>query len=180
MSETNAHDIKTTVPKVEVSREQLDEILLPNQTLAKRYLDRCIEQAEKDPEPDAEALDLLRFQRSMVDMRPDEVLTAAEKFATDKGKYASFLGPHLPPDLHAPVIRARFVPTFANEERWRILGVDPTQFEEESYARGYRGFIEEDWRIAREARANLEAAQLAEVKAIQTALNPSQPVLRSN
>ncbi len=158
----------------EVAPDVLELVLQPDEPLAAQFLDRSIVAAEADPQTDQEALELLRFQRSFVDMTEGKAYSAAQDFARRTGKYASFTHTFgkSTPDLHYPLNRELVVADSANAERWRIVGIDPSQYGDSPYAHSYTGHIEESWREARKARQALQTAQVAEAKAMERASHP--------
>jgi len=167
----------------ELAPEVLEKVLQPDQPLAAQALDRSIAEAEADPETDPEALDLLRFQRGLVDMSPGEAGRTAYTFALETGKHSTvvrtFDNDRQPDiDLHYEINREAFLPRIANEERWRVVGIDPAQYNETAYGRSYTQQIENSWWEARKARQDLEASQAVETKAMERAshlLLPDEP-----
>ncbi len=172
--EAQAHDTLPDQLTFEITADILEEILQPNEVLAIRSLDRSIQAAEADSQTDSEELALLRFQRALIDMSPTDAENAGRDFARQTGRYATFANTfgQRPPSLHFPLRRELLVPSLANVERWRIVGIDPAQYGGDAYANAYKEGVEESWREAREAKAALAKAQADEVKAMERASHP--------
>lgn len=174
-----AGDTSPTSPQThELSPDVLEAVLQPDEILAAQFLDKSILAAEADPQTDQEALELLRFQRSLVDMPPPDAYSAAQDFVKETGKYASFAhtGGRRPPSLHFPVNRDFFMPRFADEERWEIVGIDPSQYNDNALGRAYTRAIETSWLEARKARQHLQTAQATEAQAMERASHLELPV----
>lgn len=155
----------------EIQKETLEAILQPDEVLAAQALDQAIQKAEASENPDLEALQLLHFQRSMVDMTERDAVFAARRFGRETGKYITFNG-IAPPSPHYPLIRGMVIPDLADQERWRILGVDPWQYGDSPLANSYRKGIERDWHEAIRARQALAEAQIAEAEAMERVTHP--------
>lgn len=175
MSEAPVSDTTHNNFSFEVDQAALEVILQPDRVLATQALDRKIAEAEAASHPDGEQLALFRLQRSLIDMEAPQARNAARDFARQTGKYATFASTfgHRPPSLHYPLIREMFIADFANEERWRTVGIDPSvQFGDDPYGNAHKKGIEQDWREARETREALAKAQAAEAAAMDRVINP--------
>jgi hypothetical protein len=156
-------------PTFEVESAVLERILQPDEVLAAEALDYDIQEANQTPDTDPEILKLLRFQRSMVDMEPGEATLAARAFARETGKYATVAHTfgQRAPTLNYPLIHAAIVVDKANEQRWRILGVDMPRDSDDARLNSYRSGVERAWKDARNARQALLDAQAAEAQAME-------------
>lgn len=179
-AETPTQERLSNEPTFEISEATLGEILQPDEVLAAQVLDEAIQEAEADPKTDPEALSLLHFQRSLIDMEPRDAHFAALTFVQKTGKYATFSNEKgRLPSLHYPVNRSFIVPDLADQQRWRIVGIDPSHYGDDAYAHAYRKGIEESWRVARKARQDLATAQAAESQAMDRATRPPVFVTRT-
>lgn len=168
-SETTSPEQPFVRPNIEIDTQTLQAILQPDDALAIQALDRTIEVAELNPKTDPETMELLRFQRSLLDMSPLHANSAAENFALKKGKYATFTHTfgHSRPGIHYEINRSLLVHDYANQERWRLVGVDPEGLDGSPISRTYKNLVEESWSRAREARGQLETARANETYAME-------------
>lgn len=151
----------------ELSEAVLEQILRPDDVLAVEFLDGEIKSAEANPDTDPEELTLLRFQRQLMDVDPDEADFLARDFAATTGKYATehHTFGHRPPKLRYEISRHNFVPNFADAQRWQIVGVDPLQTGDTPLNRSVKKGVEQAWREIGEARQAAIEAQVTETRA---------------
>ncbi len=146
-----------------LSSEQLEIILAPDGELAEAFLTRQLADLEGADEPDQEAIDLARFQLSMVPLDKDDRFTAMHRFISETGKHATFAnnGDGTLPAPHYEVNPGYFIIDAANMERWHRLGIDREAFDSSHDFRGAAAYVEQTWAEARRAHAKIEQAQQA-------------------
>lgn len=149
-------------PEIVITDAVKEAIFEDDSVLAARHLDRKIEAAVNEPNYDPKSLELLRFQRSLVGMNPEEAFHTTHSFVRSNPEYADFAdnGDGRLPSLHFAVQQAFIVSDSANSERWDILGINPHEYFSDS-AGAYSRIqaIERTWREARNAREALIEAQ---------------------
>ncbi len=166
---------------IKVDPDILDIILQPDEILAAAALDDAIMVAGENPESvNSEELELLRFQRSMIEMSDRNATFAAREFARRVGKYASHAHTfgQRPPSIEYPIIRGLVVPDIANEHRWRIIGINPSEYYGDNVlGKSYKSTVERSWREAIKAREDLNTARIAEASATERVLELPLPLV---
>lgn len=154
----------------ELTPEQLEVILAPNEELATTYITRKIEELEASETPDEEAIKIAKFQLSMVGLSKEDRFTAMHTFIRETGEHASFgnNGDGTLPTPNWEVDPGHFIAQAANLERWYRLGIDRESYDEAQPYQGAASHAESSWADARRAQSELAAAQHKAQQALDT------------